>query len=93
MINPRAIAVQGVGYGPLAIAYFGIAGATPVLDYADANARAYGKKKRPLDYNAVEPGEKVDWALRMQIAEEDEIVLALVMAAAPLLGAQAWQLQ
>lgn len=90
MLDPRAIALQGIGYSPFLVAVQGFGEAAFVVSYAEANARAYGKAKR-RDYNPVAPDEQVDWALRMQIDEEDEIVMALVMAAAPILGAQKWQ--
>lgn len=90
MLDPRAIALQGIGFSPLLVAVQGFAEALVAISYADANARAYGKK-RTRDYNPVQPERQADWALQMQIAEEDEIVLAVVMAATPLLGANAWQ--
>lgn len=88
MLDPRAIALQGIGFSPLLVAVQGFAEAAVAVSYADANARSYGKKR---DYNRVQPEKQADWALQLQIAEEDEIVLAVVMAATPLLGANAWQ--
>ena len=63
----------------------------PATSWVDENARAYGKKKRVAGgYTPIDPGENVDWAAHMQAVEEDEIVLAVLMAAAPILGAPSW---
>lgn len=90
MLDPRAIALQGIGFSPLLVAVQGFAEAAVAVSFADANARSYGKAKR-RDYTAVQLEKQADWALQMQIAEEDEIVLAVVMAATPMLGVSSWQ--
>lgn len=83
VLRPELVANQSAVFAPTV-------NGSKTLTYAEENARAYGKARR-RDYNPVESGENIDWALRMQIDEEDEIVLATVMAAAPILGANKWQ--
>lgn len=89
MLDPRAVALQGIGYSQLLVAVQGFADAVVGVDWVTENARSYGKK-RTRDYTPVQPEERIDWALQMQIAEEDEIVLAVVMSAVPLLGVSSW---
>lgn len=100
MINTRALALQGIGFGPAAIASQGFLAAEavapfvpPDLAFINANARAYGKR-RTAGYGR-EYGDADEMrrqiALLRQIEEEDEIVLALVMAAVPLIGENTWR--
>jgi hypothetical protein len=98
MLDPRAVALQGIGYGPAAIALFGVAEVAassdpPDLAWINANARAYGKRRTAgygREYGDAEEMRR-SIALLRQIEEEDEIVLALVMSAVPLLGADQWR--
>jgi hypothetical protein len=93
ILDPRAIALQGVGYAPLLVAVQGFAEAAVAVSYADANARSYGKKRTAgygRDYSDADEMRR-QIALMRQIESEDEIVLALVTAAAPLLGETKWR--
>ena len=93
MLDPRAVALQGLGFSPLLVAVQGFGEAAAAVSFVDANARAYGKR-RTAGYGR-EYGDADEMrrsvALLRQIEEEDEIVLALVMSAAPLLGADRWR--
>lgn len=93
MLDPRAVALQGLGFSPLLVAVQGFAEAAVAVSYADANARAYGKR-RTAGYGR-EYGDADEMrrqiALLRQIEEEDEIVVALVMAAVPLIGGSTWR--
>lgn len=100
MINTRALALQGIGFGPAAVASQGfIAVAVPApaippdLAWINANARAYGKRRTAgygREYgDAQEMRDSI--ALLRQIEAEDEVVLALVMAAVPLIGDTTWR--
>lgn len=93
MLDARAVALQGIGYSPLLVAVQGFAEAAVAVSYADANARAYGKR-RTAGYGR-EYGDADEMrrqiALLRQIEEEDEIVLALVMAAVPLIEEKTWR--
>lgn len=93
MLDARAVALQGIGFSPLLVAVQGFAEAAVAVSYADANARGYGKK-RTSGYgrefgDADEMRRQI--ALMRQIEAEDEIVLALVMAAVPLMGDDKWR--
>jgi hypothetical protein len=93
MLDPRAVALQGIGFSPLLVAVQGFAEAAAAVSYADANARAYGKRRTAgygREYGDAEEMRR-SIALLRQIEEEDEIVLALVMSAVPLLGADQWR--
>lgn len=97
MINPRALAVQGIGFAPSAIATQGFLAGIPVpvvvpVSYADANARSYAKRRTPYGREYADADEmRRQIALLRQIEHEDEIVLALVTAAVPLLGETTWR--
>jgi hypothetical protein len=73
------------------------AGAAPIPTYQDwinANAKSVAKKKRPqLTQRGLTDAEimRADIARLRLIEEEDEIILAAVMAATQVLGAQQWQ--
>lgn len=100
MIDTRAVALQGIGFGPLAVATLGYlveaeqpSAIPPDLAWINANARAYGKRRTAgygREYGDAEEMRR-SIALLRQIEEEDEIVLALVMSAVPLLGADQWR--
>jgi hypothetical protein len=91
-LSPRAIALQGVGFTPrlVAVQGFGAAEAAAV-DWVTANARSYGKARRQVgrEYSDAEEM-RLSLALARRIEEEDEIALAVVMAAAPILGVSTW---
>lgn len=93
MLDARAVALQGIGYSPLLVAVQGFAEAAVAVDWVTANARAYGKR-RTAGYGR-EYGDADEMrrqiALLRQIEDEDEIVLALVMAAVPLIGEDTWR--
>lgn len=94
-LSARAIALQGVGFTPrlIAVQGFGDAGATTAAaaDWVTANARSYGKARRQVG-RAYTDAEEMRRSLELarRIEEEDEIVLAVVMAAAPILGGHTW---
>ena len=58
------------------------------LTYSVAQAPV---KKANRRKSQAEVNEGFDWNLYNQIDDEDETVLALVMAAAPILGAKKWR--
>lgn len=96
MINPRALALQGIGFGPSAVASQGFLAGLPVpvvvVSYADANARSYAKRRTPYGREYADADEmRRQIALMRQIEHEDEIVLALVTAAVPLIGDTKWR--
>lgn len=93
MLDPRAVALQGIGYSSLLVAVQGFAEAAVVVSYADANARAYGKRRTAGYGRSYDDADEMrrQIALLRQIEEEDEIVLALVMAAVPLIGENTWR--
>ena len=100
MINPRALALQGIGFSPAAVATQGFLAAEavapfvpPDLAFINANARAYGKRRTAgygREYGDADEMRRQISLLR-QIEDEDEIVLALVMAAVPLMGEDTWR--
>lgn len=93
MLDPRAVALQGLGYSPLLVAVQGFAEAAVAVSYADANARAYGKRRTAGYGRSYDDADEMrrQIALLRQIEEEDEIVVALVMAAVPLIGGSTWR--
>lgn len=88
MINPRAIAVQGIGYAPGAVATQGFlfVGVAVVLrpPGGGGGIGPYAMRRRARRGETFD--QRSDIALAYQIEEEDEIVVALVMAAVPLIG-------
>lgn len=96
MINPRALALQGIGFRPSAVATQGFLAGLPApsaaVSYADANARSYAKRRTPYGREYADADEmRRQVALMRQIEHEDEVVLALVMAAVPLIGETKWR--
>ena len=92
MLDARAVALQGIGYSPLLVAVQGFAEAAVAVSYADANARSYAKRRAPYGREYGDADEmRRQVALMRQIEHEDEIVLALVTAAVPLLGETTWR--
>lgn len=94
MIDTRAVALQGVGYGAGATATMGfffvgviVTPTSPFVAVGGAGGGGIGpfvRQRRARRGEAFDPRSEV--ALAYQIAEEDEIVVAVVMAAVPLMG-------
>lgn len=71
----------------------GFQGVGRVPSWAEQNARSYGKKRTQVAARGPTDAEimRADVARLRQIEDEDELVLAVVMAATPILGVAAWQ--
>lgn len=92
MLDPRSIALQGIGYAPLLVAVQGFAESAAIADWATENARSYAKRRTPYGREYADADEmRRQIALMRQIEHEDEIVLALVTAAVPLIGETKWR--
>jgi hypothetical protein len=89
MLDARAIALQGIGFNPLLVAVQGFGDAVST-DWVAANARSYSRGLVGRSYEDTEDMRRSIELMR-RIEEEDEIVLAVVMTAAPILGASKWQ--
>lgn len=91
MFDPRAIALQGIGFSPLLVGVQGFGDAVSAVDWVAANARAGGRRvPYGREYTDAQEMRRSVELLR-QIADEDEIVVALVMSAVPLLGETRWR--
>lgn len=100
MLDARAVALQGIGFRPLTVAVQGfaieiplqrgVAGGGPIGSMAQSPSTR--KRRRPLspEYSSAEEFDK-QVALLQQIEREDEIAIALVMAAMPLIGENKWR--
>lgn len=93
MLDARAIALQGIGFSPLLVAVQGFGDAAATVSWVDQNARAYGKKRAALREREATDAELMRESIRLarQIEDEDEIILAVVMAATNVLGGQRWR--
>jgi hypothetical protein len=81
MLDARAVALQGIGFGVLPIAVQGFAEVSTAYYGGGGGAAGVGSYRTPHARRVIDPGLDHEELIRAEIIREDEEILAVIMSA------------